>query len=272
MQPDPSGSAPALLPPTLTAEQVQQGLVLAVDKPVGWTSFQAVARIRAEVRRQTGLKKFKIGHAGTLDPLASGLLLIAIGRATKLIPELQSGDKSYTGTLVLGATTPSFDLERPIDAFFPFAHLTHALVAEAASRFEGDIMQVPPIFSAVKVDGQRAYTYARADDPSATIAPKPVHIDSFRITAFRPGDGRPTDSLTLAPQPDASSRQLYKAPLGTVPTQLPQADFVVQCGKGTYVRSLARDLGLALDSGAYLASLRRLAVGAYHVDTALRLE
>ena len=138
----------------VTLEQLQDGIVLPIDKPRQWTSFQAVNKVKAVVRNTYGLKKFKIGHAGTLDPLATGLLLVCLGKATKTIPQLQDGDKVYTGTLVLGATTPCYDLERPVDHFYPYEHITAQLLNETVRQFTGTILQVPPMFSAVKIDGQ----------------------------------------------------------------------------------------------------------------------
>ena len=258
----------------VTLEQLQAGIVLPIDKPPQWTSFQAVNKIKAVVRNTYGLKKFKIGHAGTLDPLATGLLLVCLGKATKSIPQLQDGDKVYTGTLVLGATTPCYDLERAIDAYYPYEHITPELLKETTRQFTGTIMQVPPIFSAVKIDGQRAYEYARTDDPTVTIQPKPVTVYSFEITDFRPGRASSTSpaSLTSPASISSSSRNLYKDPQGEVPPHLPQADFRICCGKGTYIRSLARDLGAALGSGAFLSALRREQIGAYTIDRALQLD
>ncbi len=259
----------------VTLEQLLAGIVVPIDKPRQWTSFQAVNKVKAVVRNTYGLKKFKIGHAGTLDPLASGLLLVCLGKATKTIPLLQDGDKVYTGTLVLGATTPCYDLERPVDHYYPYEHITEVALREAAARFVGVIDQVPPMFSAVKIDGQRAYEYARTDDPSVTIQPKKVHVYGFEITAFRPGGAKPADfaenTATAAP-PSAAARHLYDNPLGQVPPHLPQADFRIHCGKGTYIRSLARDLGLALGSGAFLSALRREQVGQYSLAQALALD
>ena len=255
----------------ITLEQLQAGVVLPIDKPRQWTSFQAVNKVKAIVRNAYGLKKFKIGHAGTLDPLATGLLLVCIGKATKQIAELQDGDKEYSGTMVLGATTPCYDLEQPIDQRYPYSHITPELLEQTARRFVGDIMQVPPMFSAVKVDGQRAYEYARRDDPSVTIQPKRVTVHHFDITAFRPGRREATVQQPTAPD-GTRGTQLYKNPLGQVPDHLPQADFSIGCGKGTYIRSLARDLGVALESGAFLSALRRERVGQYHVSQALGLD
>lgn len=255
----------------ITLEQLQAGVVLPIDKPRQWTSFQAVNKVKAIVRNAYGLKKFKIGHAGTLDPLATGLLLVCIGKATKQIAELQDGDKEYSGTMVLGATTPCYDLEQPIDQCYPYSHITPELLEQTARRFVGDIMQVPPMFSAVKVDGQRAYEYARRDDPSVTIQPKRVTVHHFDITAFRPGRREATVQQPTALD-GTRGTQLYKNPLGQVPDHLPQADFSIGCGKGTYIRSLARDLGVALESGAFLSVLRRERVGQYHVSQALGLD
>ena len=250
-------------------EQLLAGIVIPVDKPRQWTSFQAVNKIKAVVRNTYGLKKFKIGHAGTLDPLATGLLLVCIGKATKSIPTLQDGDKVYTGTMVLGSTTPCYDLERPINSYYPYEHITRELLNETVRQFTGTILQVPPMFSAVKIDGQRAYEYARLDDPTATIQPKTVTVFSFEITDFRKPETPDTlHTSHLSP----STKNLYQNPLGEVPPLLPQADFRIHCGKGTYIRSLARDLGVALGSGAFLSALRREKVGDYSVDQAIKPE
>ena len=270
----------------ITLEQLQAGIVIPIDKPRQWTSFQAVNKIKAVVRntygqrakdgatadKNAGLKKIKIGHAGTLDPLATGLLLVCLGKATKTIPTLQDGDKVYTGTMVLGATTPCYDLEQPIDQYYPYEHITQQIAEETAKQFIGTIQQVPPMFSAVKIDGQRAYEYARLDDPTATIQPKPVSIYSFEITAFRPGTQN-TQIIQNTPNiQNTPTKNLYQNPLGEVPSHLPQLDFRIHCGKGTYIRSLARDLGLALGSGAFLSALRRENIGHYSVTNALQLD
>lgn len=266
----------------ITLEQLQAGIVIPVDKPRQWTSFQAVNKIKAVVRNTYGLKKFKIGHAGTLDPLASGLLLVCIGKATKSIPQLQDGDKVYTGTMVFGATTPCFDLERPIDHYYPYNHITRELLNEKAQQFIGTIDQVPPMFSAVKIDGQRAYEFARHDHtgatvsqntdvPTVTIQPKKINVYSFEITAFREPIS-PVSPINPIVPPIPEGRHLYNNPLGEVPSHLPQADFRIHCGKGTYIRSLARDLGIALGSGAFLSALRREQVGDYTIDQAISLD
>ena len=261
----------------ITLEQLQAGIVLPIDKPRQWTSFQAVNKIKAVVRSTYGLKKFKIGHAGTLDPLATGLLLVCLGKATKTIPQLQDGDKVYTGTMVLGATTSCYDLERPVDHYYPYEHITSALLEQTLPQFTGTVMQVPPMFSAVKIAGQRAYEYARLDDPTVTIQPKLVTIYSFEITAFREGERLNVKGERCADANNTShlsplTSHLYQNPLGEVPPHLPQVDFRIHCGKGTYIRSIARDLGLALGSGAFLSALRREQIGTYTVADALQLD
>ena len=177
----------------MTLEELLEGVVIPIDKPRQWTSFQAVNKVKAAIRNTYGIKKFKIGHAGTLDPLATGLLLICVGKATKRIDELQAGEKVYTGTMVLGATTPCYDLERAIDHYYPYEHITFEKIEETRKQFLGDILQVPPIFSAVKIGGQRAYQYAReaanGETPPSPTA-KTVHIEEFTITDFRPGNLR----------------------------------------------------------------------------------
>lgn len=202
------------------------GEIICVDKPLGWTSFDAVKRVRCALSRRLGVRKLKVGHAGTLDPLATGLLIICTGRATKRIDELQAGVKEYVATMALGATTPSFDLETEIDATYPTAHITRELVDEVLNRFTGTIEQVPPAFSACKVDGKRAYKSARAGQ-AVELKPRTLVIDELELLSFAP------HSITVR----------------------------VVCSKGTYIRALARDIGQALDSGAHLTALRRTRVG-----------
>ena len=249
------------------------GVVIPIDKPRGWTSFQAVGKVRAAIRSTYGIKKFKIGHAGTLDPLATGLLLICVGKATKRIDELQQGIKVYSGTMVLGATTPCYDLERAIDHYYPYEHITAESIESVLPQFIGDISQVPPVFSAVKIDGQRAYKYAReADGDAPEPVAKRVHVDQFVITAFRPSTVPPSITQNQETQQPLVNHHLYNNPQGTVPPHLPQADFIITCGKGTYIRSLARDMGIALGSGAFLASLRRERIGNYTLDNAISID
>lgn len=211
------------------------GQVLCFDKPLGWTSFQLVGKVRWLLCRAIGQKKLKVGHAGTLDPLATGVMVICTGKATKRIEELQLGRKEYTATLQLGATTPSYDLEHEVDATFPTEHITEAAISEVLQRFTGEIDQVPPVFSACKVDGKRAYNLARKG--------KDVELKAKRITI---------DEL-----------ELLRCDLTTM-----QIDIRVRCSKGTYIRSLARDIGEALNSGAHLTALRRTQVGDFRIENA----
>lgn len=213
------------------------GEVLVIDKPYRWTSFDAVKRIRGAIQRKLGLKKFKVGHAGTLDPLATGVLLVCTGAATKRIDALQAGEKEYVATLRLGATTPSFDLETEIDREFPIDHITPETVEKALEGFRGKIMQVPPVFSAVKVDGKRAYKFARKGT-EVELKAKPLEISELELLDFS------GSSLTIR----------------------------VVCSKGTYIRALARDIGEALASGAHLIELRRTRVGNHSVNDALSID
>ena len=215
------------------------GEVLTVDKPFGWTSFDVVKRLRSVITRRLGVKKFKVGHAGTLDPLATGVILVTTGRATKLIDTLQAGVKEYVATLALGSTTPSFDLETDIDATYPTHHITRELIDEVLPRFMGRIEQVPPAFSACKIDGRRAYDLARKGR-DVELKPKVLVIDEIEVTHFNPE----TMSLTLR----------------------------IVCSKGTYIRALARDIGAALGSGAHLTALRRTRVGTATLDSALSID
>ena len=218
----------------MTSEDYQNGQVLLIDKPLNWTSFQAVNKIKYALINKVGLpKKFKIGHAGTLDPLASGLLLICTGKFTKKISELQGQAKEYTGTFHIGATTPSYDLETEIDETFPISHIHEELIHETVKQFLGEINQKPPIYSAIKKDGVRLYEHARAGE-TIEIEYRKTTIHEFEITRI----------------------------------DLPAIDFRVICSKGTYIRSLAFDFGKALNSGAHLTALRRTKIGDYHVENA----
>ncbi len=210
------------------------GEVLCIDKPLGWTSFDAVKRLRGALSRRLGLKKIKVGHAGTLDPLATGVMIICTGKATKRIDELQAGIKEYIATIALGATTPSFDLETEIDATYPTEHITEELVRSVLDRFTGAIQQIPPAYSACKVDGHRAYKLARKGH-EVELKPKTLVIDEMELLSFSPTE------ITIR----------------TV------------CSKGTYIRALARDIGQALGSGGHLTALRRTRVGAIRIDDCL---
>lgn len=212
------------------------GAMLLVDKPQGWTSFDVVNKIRGRLKNRLGIKNIKVGHAGTLDPMATGLLVICTGKATKQIDEYMGLPKTYTGTLVLGATTPSYDAETEVDEVFPIDHITPELIEKARQQFIGEIDQVPPMFSAIKVDGQPLYKRARKGE-TIVIQPRRVQITDFEIT-----------------------RQA-----------LPEIDFQVNCSKGTYIRSLANDFGKVLNSGAYLSALRRTAIGPHRIEDALQV-
>lgn len=215
------------------------GQVLSFDKPYEMTSFGLVAKVRWLLTRSMQGRKIKVGHAGTLDPLATGVMIICTGKATKRIEELQAGTKEYIATLKLGATTPSFDLEHPIDATYPTEHINEALIREVLPRFEGEIMQVPPVFSACKVEGKRAYDLARKGQ-EVELRAKPLHIDEIEKLSYV----QESQELTLR----------------------------VVCSKGTYIRALARDIGEALGSGAHLTALRRTRVGDCRVEECFDLE
>lgn len=213
------------------------GATLLVDKPIHWTSFDVVNKIRYALKRRLGVKKVKVGHAGTLDPMATGLLIICTGKATKTLGQLQGLPKTYTGTIHFGGTTPSYDAETEVDEHFPTDHITNDLLEQAKQQFLGDIEQVPPMFSAIKVDGQPLYKKARRGE-KVEIKARDVHIFSFDFTRFA----------------------------------MPEVDFAVHCSKGTYIRSLAHDLGKAAGSGAYLTALRRTSIGPYAIEDAWDLE
>jgi tRNA pseudouridine55 synthase len=218
-----------------TVEDFQNGQILLIDKPLNWSSFQAVNKLKYALINKVGLpKKFKIGHAGTLDPLATGLLLVCTGKFTKRISELQGQAKEYTGTFYIGATTPSYDLETEINENFPISHIDEALIHETVKQFLGEIDQKPPIYSAIKKDGVRLYEHARAGE-TVEIATRKTTIHEFEITRIA----------------------------------LPEIDFRVVCSKGTYIRSLAFDFGKAMQSGSHLTALRRTKIGDYNVDNAV---
>lgn len=219
-----------------------EGRVWAVDKPLGWSSFHVVKKLRGALLsrvRQHGVRKLKVGHAGTLDPLASGVMILCLGKATKDIDRLQSGVKEYVATLQLGSTTPSFDQETPIDASYPTEHITRQLVDEVIPRFVGTISQVPPAYSACKVDGKRAYKMARGGE-TVELKAKTLVIDLIDILDFN------LESMTLTLR--------------------------IICSKGTYIRALARDIGEALSSGAHLIGLRRTRVGDYSIEQCLEID
>lgn len=215
----------------------KEGEVLLFDKPLGDSSFAIVNRARGIIRRKLQVRNIKVGHAGTLDPLATGLLVICTGKKTKTITSIQDAEKEYTGTITIGATTPSYDLESAVDKTFPIEHITEEMIRETAESFIGEYDQMPPIFSAKQVDGKRAYDLARKGK-EVKLNPKRITIYEFEVT-----DIRNQDNL--------------------------QVDFRVTCSKGTYIRSLAHDLGIALKSGAHLSALRRTRIGKYAVEDAI---
>lgn len=215
----------------------KDGAIICVNKPYGWTSFGVVNKVRYFVCRKQGVKKLKVGHAGTLDPLATGVMILCTGRATKRIEEFQAHTKEYVATLRLGATTPSFDLEKEIDATYPTEHITRELVEETLKQFVGSIEQVPPAFSACKVDGKRAYDLARKGR-EVELKPKTLVIDEIELLAC----------------------------------ELPDIRIRVVCSKGTYIRALARDIGVALYSGAHLTALERTRVGDVRLEDCLALD
>jgi tRNA pseudouridine55 synthase len=219
----------------MNAEEILEGKVLLINKPLTWSSFQAVNKLKYILKRKYDLpKKFKIGHAGTLDPLATGLLIICTGKFTKKITEIQAQEKEYTGTIFVGATTPSYDLETEVDATFSTEHINKELILATTKKFIGEIDQKPPVFSAIKKDGKRLYEYARAGE-ELEIQSRKTTVYEFEITRI----------------------------------QLPEVDFRVKCSKGTYIRSLAYDFGLALQSGGHLTALRRTKIGYYSVENAV---
>jgi tRNA pseudouridine55 synthase len=215
---------------------ITEGEILLVNKPYRWTSFDVIGSLRGHIKHLIG-KKIKIGHAGTLDPLATGLLIVCTGKATKRIEEFKDFDKEYTGTFTLGATTASYDMEKEVNETFATDHITSEMIEEAAKNLSGDIMQIPPMFSAIKVDGKRAYESARKDKDLG-LAARPACVPEFEITRI----------------------------------EMPEVDFRIVCSKGTYIRSLARDFGLALSSGAYLSALCRTRVGPHRLEDAYDVE
>lgn len=221
----------------LTAEDYQNGQIILIDKPLNWTSFQVVNKVRWLIRKSLNIKKIKVGHAGTLDPLATGLLIICTGKLTKKIDTFQAQIKEYTGTITLGATTPSYDLETEINQTFDISEITSEKIYEATKQFLAEIQQKPPVFSALKKDGKRLYEYARQGE-EVEIPTRTITISTFEITEIN----------------------------------LPQIHFRVVCSKGTYIRSLANDFGIALNNGAHLSALRRTMIGDFNVNDSVNIE
>ena len=221
----------------LTDQDYKDGQVLLFDKPLEWSSFQLVNKVRWLIRKNLNIKKIKVGHAGTLDPLATGLMIICTGKFTKRINEFMGQEKEYTGTIMLGATTPSYDLETVVDQTFPTEHISEEMIYAFAKAYTGNIQQRPPIFSALKKDGKRLYEFARKGE-EVDIPTREVTIHSFEITRIA----------------------------------LPEIDFKVSCSKGTYIRSLAYDFGKGLNSGAHLIALKRTKIGDHDVINATTIE
>lgn len=220
-----------------TKDDFLSGKILLIDKPLNWTSFQVVNKLRWKIKKTFNLKNIKVGHAGTLDPLATGLLIICTGKMTKQLDTFQGQEKEYTGTITLGSTTPSFDMETKVDRSFPTDHITDKLIQDTIKKFIGTINQFPPVFSAIKKDGKRLYEFARAGE-DVEIKSRTITINEFEIINI--------DKEILT--------------------------FKVVCSKGTYIRSLAHDFGIALGSGAYLSSLRRNKIGEFNVDNAQSID
>jgi tRNA pseudouridine55 synthase len=221
----------------MTEEDYKNGQVLLIDKPLTWTSFQVVNKLRWEIKQRFNIKKIKVGHAGTLDPLATGLLILCTGKQTKQIDTYQGQIKEYKGTFIIGGTTPSYDLETAVEETFPTAHISEELLHKTTEQFMGEIQQKPPIFSAIKKDGKRLYELARKGE-TTEIKERTVTVSKFEITKIN----------------------------------LPEVAFRIVCSKGTYIRSIAFDYGKALNSGAHLSSLRRVQIGDFSVDDAFSVE
>lgn len=221
----------------LSNADISGGVTFLVDKPLGWTSFDVVNKIRFRLRKITGQKKIKVGHSGTLDPLATGLLLISAGKDTSLLSSYQDLDKEYCGTMVLGATTLSFDSEFEPDRYFPTDHIDGEMMEDAKNSLTGEIMQVPPIYSAIKISGKKAYEKARSGQ-DFKLKERKIIIYEFALIRF----------------------------------QMPEVDFRVRCQKGTYIRSLVNDFGSLLNSGAYLKNLKRLKIGEFNIENAFNLD
>ncbi len=244
----------------------QAGEILIFNKPYRWTSFNVVAKVRGELSHRLGVKKLKVGHAGTLDPLATGVLIICTGKSTKLIDELQAHTKEYVATIKLGATTPSFDMETAEDATYPTEHITRELVEEKLKAFVGRIEQIPPTFSAVKVDGKRAFKYARKGE-DIELKPKILVIDELEILHF--GELSTVDSQ---PSNDNDPRERIKYQSDNLQGSRLSLTIRVVCSKGTYIRALARDIGQALGSGGYLTGLIRTRIGKYTLQDCMDIE
>lgn len=243
------------------------GIVIPMDKPLRWTSADVVRKVKFQLQRLFHNKGMKVGHAGTLDPLASGMLIVCAGKATKIAEELQSHEKEYIATVEFGATTASFDLEQPVDTFFPYEHITREKVEEALRSFIGEQEQVPPMFSAKIIGGVRAYEYARAGEP-VELRKSIITIREARLLEWlEAGENAPREAVNEPKNDLDAVRHIHNYHTAETVTDgsRPRAVILIRCSKGTYIRSVARDLGLALSSGAYLTALRRTASGSFRL-------
>ncbi len=254
--------------PSRSIENYPEGIVLPIDKPYRWTSADVVRKVKFQFQKFFNLKKMKVGHAGTLDPLATGLLIVCVGNATKKAEQFQSGDKDYLATFEFGATTASFDLEQPVDELFPFEHISEDMVRKALTSFIGEQEQVPPMFSAKMVGGVRAYEYARSGEP-VELSTATINIKEMELVSFHPaGETVPESYCETAAGRGKSDltavRNIHNYHISSQSDgSRPVATVRIRCSKGTYIRSIARDLGLVLGSGAYLTALRRCGSGSF---------
>ena len=255
----------------------QEGEVLGFDKPLTWTSFNLVKAVRNSLSRRLGIKRLKTGHAGTLDPMATGVMIVCTGKCTKMIDKLQAGTKEYIATLRLGCTTASFDAEHEIDGTYPTAHITREMVDEVLSKFRGEIMQIPPVYSAVKVEGKRAFAYARENE-DVELKAKPLVIDELELldinlpeqNVISPYAHEVAGMIKAGVHIKDFGRKLQHIEDVEVESEIiPYIKIRVVCSKGTYIRALARDIGQGLKSGAYLIGLRRTRVGDIRIEDCL---
>lgn len=246
-------------------EDYPEGIVIPLDKPLRWTSADVVRKVKFQLQRHFRSKKLKVGHAGTLDPMATGLLMVCAGKATKVAEQLQSHEKEYIARMEFGATTASYDLEQPVSEYFPYRHITPEKVREALQGFIGEQEQVPPVFSAKMVGGLRAYEYARTGEP-VELSKSQITIFSMELLDWIEGTEGPAQKLEAEYAETVKHLHNYHTAQKIASSPRPQADIRIRCSKGTYIRSIARDLGLALGSGAYLTALRRISSGEFKVE------
>ena len=244
---------------------LENGFTLAFNKPYRWTSFNLVAKVRGELSRSLGVKKVKVGHAGTLDPLATGVILVCVGKATKQIETLQAGTKEYIAEIKLGATTPSFDMETCEDAQYPTDHITQEVVNSTLKQFIGEIQQIPPTYSAVKVDGRRAFKYARSG-AEVELKPKTLVIDDIELLEYgwKEAAGENTDL--------SDKKERIKYQTDNLTGRYLHVSVRIVCSKGTYIRALARDIGQAMHTGAYLTGLVRTRIGEYSLEDCMEVD